>query len=219
MTEPVISTPMSRNEEALLTALRAGDEKAFNALVDDYGAAMRRFALTFVRTTAVADEVVQDAWLGVLHGLDRFEGRSSLKTWLFRIVSNTAKTRAVREARSVPFSSLDDLGSDEPAVSLERFHGPEDHHPGGWIAFPQAWSELPEARLEASETRAVISRAIDHLPPAQRLVITLRDVEGLAAEEVCNVLEVSETHQRVLLHRARSKVRAALESYLTEETP
>jgi RNA polymerase sigma-70 factor (ECF subfamily) len=217
MAEPVLSTFQS--EKALLAALRAGDEQAFSALVDAYGAAMRRFALTFVRTQAVADEVVQEAWLGMLRGLDSFEGRSSLKTWLFRIVSNTAKTRAVREARTVPFSAFDaETGIDEAAVPADRFHGPDHVYAGGWVAFPQPWSELPEARLETAETRTVISRAISDLPTAQRIVITLRDVEGLAAEEVCNVLEVSETNQRVLLHRARSKVRAALESYLTEET-
>jgi RNA polymerase sigma-70 factor (ECF subfamily) len=218
MTEPRGSMSTFENDEGLIAALRAGDERAFAALVDAYGAAMRRFALTFVRTPAVADEVVQEAWLGMLRGLDRFEGRSSLKTWLFRIVSNTAKTRAVREARTIPFSSFEEAGDDEAAVPAERFHGPDHVYAGGWIAFPQPWSELPQAKLEAAETRALIARAIDSLPPAQRLVLTLRDVEGLAAEEVCNVLEVSETNQRVLLHRARSKVRAALESYLTEET-
>jgi RNA polymerase sigma-70 factor (ECF subfamily) len=219
MTEPLVSRSRFGSEEALIAALRAGDEQAFAALVEAYGAAMCRFALTFVRTQAVADEVVQEAWLGMLQGLDRFEGRSSLKTWLFRIVSNMAKTRAVREARSVPFSTFDrEADDDEAAVPADRFHGPGHVYAGGWVAFPQPWSDLPEAKLEAAETRAVIAQAIGSLPTAQRLVISLRDVEGLAADEVCNVLEVSETNQRVLLHRARSKVRAALESYLTEET-
>jgi RNA polymerase sigma-70 factor (ECF subfamily) len=197
----------------LLASLRAGDERAFAALVDRYASGMRRFALTFVRTEAVADEVVQEAWLGLLRGLDRFEGRSSLKTWLYRIVANQARTRAVREARSIPFS---DLGDEGPAVAADRFQGPDDPHPGGWVQFPQPWSELPEARLLAGEARAVIGRAIAALPPAQRAVISLRDVEGLASDEVCNVLEVSETNQRVLLHRARSKVRSALESYFAQ---
>jgi RNA polymerase sigma-70 factor (ECF subfamily) len=198
-----------RSEEALLTALRAGDEAAFMALVDQYDAALRRFARSFVRSAATADEVVQEAWLGVLRGLDRFEGRSSLKTWLYRIVANTAKTSAVREARAIPFSALED----EPAVPADRFQATGDPHPGGWATFPQAWDDLPEAKLEAAETRKVIASAIAVLPEAQRVVIELRDVQGFAAEEVCNVLEISETNQRVLLHRARSKVRAALERY------
>jgi len=200
----------------LLVALCAREERAFVALVDAYGAGMRRFALTFVRTPAVADEVVQEAWLAVLSGVDRFEGRSSVKTWLFRIVSNIAKTRAVREARTVPFSALE-TDHEEPAVPADRFFGPDGKYPGGWIEFPQSWSERPEVKLEAAETRAVIASAIETLPPAQRLVISLRDVEGWPAGEVCNVLDVSETNQRVLLHRARSKVRAALQRYFVGE--
>lgn len=211
--------PVLGSDDELIAALRGGDEAAFVALIDAYGAGMRRFALTFVRTPAVADEVVQEAWLALLTGLDRFEARSSLKTWLFRIVSNIAKTRAVREARTIPFSALEsDARSDgeSPAVPAERFFGPDGLHPGGWLAFPQSWRELPEAQLEGAETRAVIAAAIELLPATQRLVISLRDVEGWPAAEVCNVLEISETNQRVLLHRARSRVRAALERYLAE---
>ena len=157
----------------------------------------------------------QKAWLGALRGLDRFEGRSSLKTWLFRIVANTAKTRAVREARTVPFSELD---ADEPAVAADRFLGP-DHarHPGAWSSAPDPWEDVPAARLASAETRRTIERAIAELPEGQRLVITLRDVEGWTAAEACNVLGLSETNQRVLLHRARARVRAALEAYLNEE--
>jgi RNA polymerase sigma-70 factor (ECF subfamily) len=206
-------TQSGPTDEQLLASLRAGDERAFATLIDRYAAGMRRFALSFVRSEAVADEVVQEAWLGLLRGLDRFEGRSSLKTWLYRIVANQARTRAVREARTIPFS---DLGDDGPAVSPDRFQGADDPHPGGWVQFPQPWADLPEARLLAGETRAVIDRAIAALPPAQRIVITLRDVEGLASDEICNVLKVSETNQRVLLHRARSKVRTALETYFVQ---
>jgi RNA polymerase sigma-70 factor (ECF subfamily) len=203
----------SYDDALLLAALRAGDERAFAELVDRYGPAMRRLALTFVRTPAVADDVVQETWLGVLRGIDRFEGRSSLKTWLFRILTNTAKTRGERESRSVPFSSLaGELGEDGPAVDPDRFV-----EGGAWTSPPERWDALPESRLLAGELREVIDAAIADLPAAQRIVISLRDVEGWPADEARNVLGVSETNQRVLLHRARSKVRAALEDYVREQ--
>jgi RNA polymerase sigma-70 factor, ECF subfamily len=209
------------SETALLAALRCGDEDAFSALVDAYGAAMHRVALAFVRSSAVADEVVQEAWLGALRSLDRFEGRSALKTWLFRIVANIARTHAVREARTLPFSSLEpdrEAGSEhEPALPTDRFQGPEEQHPGRWVSFPTPWSTQPDSALLSSETRKLIADTIKDLPDGQRIVITLRDVEGWDSAEVCSVLELSETNQRVLLHRARSKVRAALEGYLTSE--
>jgi RNA polymerase sigma-70 factor (ECF subfamily) len=192
-------------EQALVAALRAGDEEAFRALVDRYGGSMRRLALSFVRSAAIADEVVQESWVGVLRGIDRFEGRSSFSTWLFRILTNTAKTRAEREGRSIPFSSL---GEDGPSVDPDRFEN------GGWSSPPAPWTDLPESRLISAETRAVIARAIEALPPGQQAVISLHDIEGWPSEEVCNVLEISESNQRVLLHRARSKVRAELEEYL-----
>jgi RNA polymerase sigma-70 factor (ECF subfamily) len=164
----------------------------------------------------VAEEVVQETWVAVLRGLDRFEGRSSLKTWIFRILANTAKTRAIREGRTIPMSALQDPAAvPEPAVPGERFRGSEDPAwPGHWATPPAAWDEAPEKRLESLETRLRIEAAIAALPAAQRAVISLRDIEGWSADEVCNALEVSETNQRVLLHRARSKVRAALEEYL-----
>jgi RNA polymerase sigma-70 factor (ECF subfamily) len=199
----------------LVEALRAGDERAFMELVDRYGASMLRLAMMYVKSRAVAEEVVQDAWVGVLRGIDRFEGRSSLKTWIFRILTNTAKTRAQREGRSVPFASL--AGDDEPAVDPDRFL-PPDHPtwPGHWATPPSGWYGQPEERLVGRETLAVIARAIDALPPAQREVITLRDLEGWSSEETCNALGLTETNQRVLLHRARSNVRTALEEYLDE---
>jgi RNA polymerase sigma-70 factor (ECF subfamily) len=201
-------TAAAARESALVAALRARDEQAFAALVDAHDASMRRFARSIVRDAAVADEVVQEAWLSVVRGLDRFEGRSSLKTWIFRIVANTAKTRAEREARSIPFSSFAaEAAGDEPTVDPERFRNPQ--FPGGWTAFPEPWPSL-----EARETRDVIAAAIERLPPAQRLVIRLRDVEGWPAHEVCNVLELSESNQRVLLHRARANVRTVLERHL-----
>jgi RNA polymerase sigma-70 factor, ECF subfamily len=209
----------SSNETALLAALRSGDENAFSALVDAYGAAMHRLALTFVRSSAVADEVVQEAWLGALRGLDRFEGRSALRTWLLRIVANIARTHAVREARAVPFSALELAGSEhEPALPTDRFQGPDGRYPGRWISFPMPWSTEPDSALLSAETRKLIADTIAGLADGQRIVITLRDVEGWDSAEVCSVLELSETNQRVLLHRARSKVRAALERYLTTES-
>jgi RNA polymerase sigma-70 factor (ECF subfamily) len=205
-------------DEELLAALRAGDEAAFAWLVDAYGAGMRRFALTFVRAPAIADEVVQEAWLGLLRGLDRFEGRSSLKTWLYRIVANVAQTQAVREARTVPFSAFDaELDGGDAAVTAGCFEGGGGAHPGRWLTLPRAWGELPERKLEAAETRTVIASAIELLPLTQRQVISLRDIEGYAAAEVCNILDISETNQRVLLHRARSSVRAALDAYFAGE--
>ena len=204
---------MEYRDEQLVAALRAGDEEAFRTVVREWHSSMLRVAQIFVPTRSLAEEVVQETWLRVLGALDRFEGRSSLKTWVFRILVNTAKTRAQREGRVVPFSSLHDPARiPEAAVEPERFL-PDDHdrHPGGWSAPPRA---LPEERLVASETREVIAAAVEKLPANQRAVISLRDVEGWSADEVRNALDLSEVNQRVLLHRARAKVRSALEDYL-----
>lgn len=179
------------------------------ALVDKYGPSLLRVAMLYVSSRAVAEEVVQETWLAVFSGLERFEGRSSLKTWLFRILTNKAKTRGQRESRTLPFSSFaSDGDEDDTAVDVDRFA-----RDGHWTAPPRG---VPEERLLAGETRRTVQAAIDALPPNQRSVITLRDVEGLSAEEACNVLGLSETNQRVLLHRARSKVRAAFERYLEQ---
>jgi RNA polymerase sigma-70 factor, ECF subfamily len=201
---------LSPQDARLVEGLRAGDEEVFTELIRELNPSLLRVARMFVPTAAVAEDVVQETWLAVLNGIDRFEGRSSLKTWIFRILTNTAKTRGERERRSVPFSALDpEDGGFEPAVERSRFTGT-----GHWAVLPRAW---PEDRLLAKETRAVVERAIERLPPSQRTVITLRDVEGWTADEVRNALELSETNQRVLLHRARAKVRRTLEQYLTEE--
>jgi RNA polymerase sigma-70 factor (ECF subfamily) len=197
------------DDPQLVDALRAGDEAAFRTLVEELTPSMLRLARLYVSSAAVAEDVVQEAWLGVLRGIDRFERRSSLKTWIFRILTNTAKTRGVREARSVPFSSL---GDDETAVDPDRFLGEGSRFPGHWAAPPRAWEGSEQ--LLAQETLDVIDREIAKLPPAQAAVIMMRDIEGLDAEEVRNALEISETNQRVLLHRARSRVRRALEEYL-----
>jgi RNA polymerase sigma-70 factor (ECF subfamily) len=208
-----VARASSSEEAELLTRLRAGDERSFESLVDRYHGTMLAVARNYVKSRAVAEEVVQEAWLGVLNGLDRFEGRSSLKTWILRIVVNTAMTRGGREARSVPFSAL--VGEDEdPAVAVERFRGPDDGFPGHWNGYPRDWRSLPEQALTGRETLDVVRQAIAVLPPAQRQVITLRDVEGWPADEVCTALELSDGNQRVLLHRARSHVRAALERHL-----
>src|ERR671929_1259716 len=194
----------------LVERLRGGDEIAFTALVRAQHSVLLGVAMTYVSSRAVAEEVVQETWLGVLAGLDGFEGRSSLKTWILRILTNRAKTRGERERRSVPFSSLAPEDDDAPAVDPDRFQGPEDRYPGGWVSFPDSW---PEQRLLARETLDCVQDAIRELPARQQDVIVLRDVEGWSPEEVCEALELSEGNQRVLLHRARSRVREALERY------
>jgi RNA polymerase sigma-70 factor (ECF subfamily) len=186
-------------------ALRAGDEATFERLVREYSPAMLRVAQLYVGSRAAAEEVVQDTWIGVLNGIGRFEGRSSLKTWIFRILTNIAKTRGQREGRSVPFSALG--SGDDQAVDPDRFA-----QDGQWASPPRSFG--PEERLLGRETLDVVERAIAALPPSQAIVITMRDVEGFGAEETRNVLGISETNQRVLLHRARAKVRQALEDYL-----
>jgi RNA polymerase sigma-70 factor (ECF subfamily) len=205
-----------RPDAELLEALRRGDESAFEELVERLHPSLVRLALSFVPSRAVAEDVAQETWLAVLRGLDGFEGRSSLKTWIFRILVNRAKTRGVREARSVPFSSLES-GDSGPSVDADRFFdASHPRYPGGWSAPPRSWGELPEERLVARETLDVIRMAIAELPPAQRAAITLRDVEGLDSEEVASLLDVSPGNERVLLHRARSRVRAELERYLDD---
>jgi RNA polymerase sigma-70 factor (ECF subfamily) len=203
----------SRDEQQLIEAIRRGDRDAFMRLVDAYGPALLRVARMYVPSAAVAEEVVQETWIGVLNGIDRFEGRSSLKTWIFRILTNIAKTRGERERRSVPFSSAAGAAADEPAVDPDRFLPAGDERARAWALGPTPWPG-PEESLLSGETREEIMRAIEQLPPAQREVITLRDVEGWTSEEVRNAMEISETNQRVLLHRARSKVRGAIEQHM-----
>jgi RNA polymerase sigma-70 factor (ECF subfamily) len=213
------SAPASTDDLALVERLRAGDEAAFGVLLRRHQAQMLRIARMYVSTQAVAEEVVQEAWLGILQGLDRFEGRSSLRTWMYRILTNIAKTRGQREGRSVPFSSLagDDL--DAPSMEESWFRGSSDRWPGTWASLPDDWRGIPEERLLGQEMRALVRTAIDGLPPMQAQVIRLRDVLGWGSAEVCNALDISETNQRVLLHRARARVRRALEGYLEKERP
>jgi RNA polymerase sigma-70 factor (ECF subfamily) len=214
--EPGPAGDASADELRLIAALRRGDEPAFMELVERYQPAMLRIARMYLADRTAAEEAVQEAWLGVLRGLPNFAGRSSLKTWIFRIVANRAKTRATRGDRSIPFSALNDIAGGEPAVDPDRFF-PADHEwQGGWASPPQSWESLPEGRLLAAETREQIRAAVEALPPQQRTVIALRDIEGWSSQEVRNVLDIGETNQRVLLHRARAKVRSALERYLKE---
>jgi RNA polymerase sigma-70 factor (ECF subfamily) len=211
---PQLARRPASDDHALVAGLRAGDRRAFETLIERHHASMLRVASLFVRDRAVADEVAQETWLAVLEGIDRFEERSSLKTWIFRILTNRAKTRAQREGRSVPLSALRPPAG-EPAVDADRFLGgaPE---PGAWASPPRDWETIPEERLLSQETLGLVARAIEELPAAQREVIRLRDVDGWTAEEVCDVLGITDGNQRVLLHRARSKVRQALEDYLEE---
>jgi RNA polymerase sigma-70 factor (ECF subfamily) len=193
----------------LVERLRARDEAAFMELVERLTPSMRRVARMFVSSDAVADECVQEAWVGVLQGINGYEGRASLRTWIFRILVNVAKTRGQREARSVPFATLagDDL--DEPAWDPSAFDDT-----GRWSTLPFDWRGMPDERLTSGETLAVIARAIDALPPMQAEVIRLRDVLSWSSDEVRNALDLTDTNQRVLLHRARAKVRAAVEKHL-----
>jgi len=196
------------DESALVERLRAGDRAAFADVIDRHGGALLRFARTFLKNEALAEEVVQDTWLAALDGLDGFAARSSLRTWLFTILANKGRNRAVREGRSVPWSALG--GDDGPAVDPGLFQAD-----GQWKEAPGRWTEEnPERLALGAETRAAIEAAIASLPDPQRSVITLRDVEGLEAEEICRLLAITLTNQRVLLHRARTRVRQALETHL-----
>ena len=191
------------SDEELLARLRDGDEAAFVALVGRYQGSLLRVARTFVPSDAVAEEVVQDTWMGVVRGVDRFEGRSSFKTWLFRILVNRARTSGVREHRSVP------LDPAEPAVSPARFAGN-----GSWTEPVTPWEADIDDRLVADSWGPALRAAIDELPDRQRDVVLLRDVEGLSGADVCEVLGLSEGNQRVLLHRGRSRLRTVLEAEL-----
>jgi RNA polymerase sigma-70 factor (ECF subfamily) len=203
------------DDSRFLEALRSGDEAAFAELVSSYGPMLMRLALAHTPSRAVAEEVVQDTWLAVLNGIDRFEGRSSLRTWIISILLNNARTKGERERRILPFSLLRRSGEDgraEPSVPADRFQGANDDFPGHWARPPVEWGP-PEEKLESDAARDVLLEAIAALPPRQREAITMRDILGLSAEEARNALGISETNQRVLLHRARSKVRAALERH------
>ncbi|HEY7595141.1 MAG TPA: sigma-70 family RNA polymerase sigma factor [Actinophytocola sp.] len=197
-------------DRALVTALRAGDDAMFARVLDAWSSSMLRLARSFVSTHASAEEVVQDTWLAVLKGLHGFEGRAAFRTWVYRILVSTAKKRGVREQRSVPWSSV---AADGPTVDPSWFRGPEDPYPGGWREFPAAWASPEEAAL-SGEIHTVLAGILDELPARQRAVLSLRDVSGHTAQEVCDLLDVTPANQRVLLHRARAAVRERLAGYL-----
>ena len=220
--QPNLTVAHANIEEASLVArLRRGDETAFTLLVERHHASLIRLAMCHVPDRSIAEEVVQETWLALLEGLDRFEGRSSLKTWLYRILINKAKDRGVREHRSVPFSPTghDDLEADESAVDPSRFlqSGPRTDH---WAEAPGFWdANTPERLLLCKETGVYLEKAIAALPPAQRLVLAMHDIEDLSFSEICNILGISQTNGYVLLHRARSRVRATIERYLEGSKP
>ena len=204
-----VAAPERSEDGALVDRLRAGDEQTFAALVDGWSGWMLRLAREHVPTASAAEEVVQETWLAVLEGLDRFRGEASLRTWVYRILVNQAKRRGVRDRRTVPFASLapEDEG---PTVDPARFQGPGDPHPGGWREFPDEW---PEQVALSRELREVVTVALTELPARQRVVVALRDLDGHTADEVCELLDISAGNQRVLLHRGRAVVRVHLERY------
>ena len=218
--ESPVGRSAGQEDRQTIERLRTGDEATFQALVTAHYGSMIRLALAHVSDRSIAEEVVQDTWMALLEGLGRFEGRSSLKTWIFSILTNKAKTRGVRESRCVPASSLAHEGeeADEPALDPARFRS-SGHWTGYWTEYPQSWDEgTPEKALLDKEGAVLLNEAIAALPPRLRQVLVMRDVEGLDSEEVCAVLSVSEANQRVLLHRARARVRTMLEGYMEKRT-
>ena len=203
------------NERELIERLRGGDEVAFVELVRQYQSLLKRVARMYVHTEAVAEEVVQETWLGVVRGIEGFEGRASLKTWIVRILMNRARTRGEREGRTVPFSALETAESTcaDPAVPADRFQDAADAYPGHWTVPLKRWGDDPEQWVTSNETLDFLHGAIDLLPPVQRSVVMLRDAQEWTTEEVCEALGLTEANQRVLLHRGRSKLRKALESH------
>jgi len=203
--------------DSLVERLRSGDAESFARVVDDWSPTMLRVARSFVSTQASAEEVVQETWLAVLRGLDGFEGRSALRTWVFRILANLAKTRGVREARTIPWSSVPSAGG--PTVDPDRFRGSDEPWSGHWTdaGAPSAWEASPEAAILAGEIRAQVQTALEDLPEQQRTVVSLRDIHGLDSDEVCATLGISPGNQRVLLHRGRARLRSALEDFYRQD--
>ncbi len=210
-----VTGPAYADDAAVVARLRAGEEMAFTELIDMYQGALVRLARHYVDTLALADEVVQDTWIALLDSLPRFEGRSSLKTWLFRILVNVARSRRRKEARTIPFSSAFPIADNEAPVEPGSFvRSWIPGRSGHWLQAPSRWEDQPEQVALSTETRSLVERAVGELPPSQREVITLRDIEGYGSDEVCNLLGISDTNQRVLLHRARTKVRKALAPHM-----
>ena len=212
--EPAVA-PSRRavSDEQTLAALRAGDERAFRDFFARSYPMMKRVARAYVASDAVAEEVVQDTWMAIVTGIDRFEGRSALGTWIFSILTNQAKTHSSREKRAVPFSSVAISDVKEPVVDPDRFQKDDEAWPGHWATPPRPWQK-PERRLFSLEARDHLKAALTQLPDRQRVIVGLRDIEGYSAEEVCDLLGLSPENQRVLLHRGRSRLRAILDEYL-----
>jgi RNA polymerase sigma-70 factor (ECF subfamily) len=202
-------------DEIIVDRLRAGDEVMFARLLDTWSHGLLRAARGYVATQESAEDVVQETWLAVLRGIDRFEARASLRTWVYRILVNIAKTRGAKDSRTVPFA---DLTPDDGGATVEpaRFRRPDDAYPGHWKQAPAAWPST-DTEIERREVRSRIDHAVGDLPQRQRIVITLRDIEGYSSEEVCAILEISAANQRVLLHRARAAVRGRLEAYFSAQ--
>jgi RNA polymerase sigma-70 factor (ECF subfamily) len=206
-------------DTVIVARLRARDESMFAALLDAWSPGMLRVARVYVADEHAAQDVVQEAWLGVLRGIAGFEFRASLRTWAYRILVNRAISRGSRDARVIPASSLTPTAEDyAPTVDPARFRGSDDPYPGHWRSHPARWP-TPESELLAQETRRYLAAALQQLPTRQRIVVTLRDVEGYSSEQVCEILEISQANQRVLLHRARAALRTALEGHFTKEVP
>jgi len=208
------------DEEQLVGRLRAGDEHAFTELVRREHPALVRLARAHVADRDTAEEIVQEAWIAVIRGIDRFEGRSSLRTWICRIVTYRAMTRGARERRSVPFSAFAEreAAGNLPSADPSRFQGPDSRYPGHWADPPDAWGD-GELHVLGEELQRLVASTLESAPPAQRLVMQLRDVAGWTSEEVCDALGITPGNQRVLLHRARSYLRAEVERYQRDPVP
>jgi RNA polymerase sigma-70 factor, ECF subfamily len=200
-------------DEQVVASLRAGDERAFRELYRRHYPAMKRVARAYVESDAVAEEIIQETWVGILTGIERFQGRSAIGTWMFSILINQAKTHGTRERRALPFSSITPAGGDERAVDADRFQSEDEAWPGHWATPPRPWQN-PDRRALSLETRERLKKALAELPHRQRLIVALRDVDGLSSGEICSLLGLSRENERVLLHRARSRLRAALEEYI-----
>jgi RNA polymerase sigma-70 factor (ECF subfamily) len=209
-------TVMASDDETV-AALRAGDERTFRELFTRTYPMMKRVARGYVTSDDVAEEIVQDTWLAIVTGIDRFEGRSALGTWIFSILTNQAKTHVARERRALPLSCVAPRSAEEPVVDPDRFQKDDEAWPGHWATPPRPWQK-PERRLLSLEAREHLKGALAELPDRQRLIVALRDIDGHSAEEVCDLLGLSQENQRVLLHRGRSRLRAVLEVYFDEGT-
>jgi RNA polymerase sigma-70 factor, ECF subfamily len=210
---PITRARVAHSDEQTVAALRAGDERTFRDLFARSDPMMKTVARTYVASDAVAEEIVQETWVAIVTGIERFEGRSSLGTWIFSILTNQAKKHSAREQRAVPFSCVAPSDNHEPAVGPDRFQTDDEAWPGHWATPPRPWQK-PERRLLSLEARARLKAALAQLPERQRLIVGLRDVEGCSAEEVCELLGLSQANQRVQLHRGRSRLRSVLEEYV-----